>query len=343
MRSIRDVARLAGVSFTTVSHVLNGTRKVSESAHERVMRAVHEINYVPSALARSLRVSKTRTLGVLVPDISNPFCSEITLGIEDGARQADYSVVLGNTGQEGDQQTHQIKNMLSQRVDGLLLVAGIFDHSRLVQALAKIRMPVLLIDHEAIEMSADWLQMDQFHAALLATQHLLTLGHRRIACLSGPAFVAISQERVRGWRQGLADAGIEPESDWSREGDFSIESGYGYGMQCLPQRRVSAVLACNDMMAMGVLRAAAKLGLSVPTELSVVGIDGIEMGGYAYPALTTVGDSLKVVGKQAADMLIERIEHPNLESRRVRRSSQLILRESTGPASPLPREFPDEQ
>lgn len=342
MSSIRDVARLAGVSFTTVSHVLNGTRKVSSSAHERVLQAVQDINYVPSAVARSLRVSKTHNLGILVPDISNPFCAEITLGVEDGARQAGYSVVLGNTGQQGDQQLQQINNMLSQRVDGLLLVAGIFDHHGLIQALTKRLIPVLLMDHKASELRADLLEHDQFNAALMATQHLLSLGHKRIACLSGPAGLAISQERVRGWHQALTDASIEPEPAWSSEGDFSIQSGYKYGMQHLPARQVSAVLACNDMMALGLLHAAAKLGLNVPTMLSVVGIDGIEMGGYAYPALTTVGDSLKAAGRQAAGLLIERIGQPNLEARCIRRSNQLILRESTGPVNSQSGEFVDE-
>ncbi len=332
MVSIKDVARVAGVSFTTVSHVLNGTRKVSDGTRSKVLRAVDECGYVPSAVARSLRLARTHSIGVLVPDISNPFCAEITMGVEDVAREAGYSVVLGNTGPQGRYQALQLESLLSRRVDGMLLVAGVFDQASVEQVVSKrlMRTPLVMIDRSPGVLKADLLQADQHEAAVLAVSHLLSLGHRRIACISGPMGQFISQQRVEGWRHALAQAGVPADDGLLFEGDFSVDTGYEQGLRCLRTTGATAVFACNDMMALGVLHAAAELGRKVPQELSVVGIDGIAMGKHSQPALTSVGASLHGLGRDAAIMLIERIERPEQPSRCMTRECHLILRATTG-------------
>ncbi len=336
MSSIKDVARLAGVSYTTVSHVINGTRKVSEPARLRVLQAVRDCGYVPSQVARSLRASQTRVLGMLVPDISNPFCAEITLGVEQAAHEAGYAVVLGNTRLSDAEQSRQVERLLTHRVDAVLVLAGVFDHGRLADTLgrqlARQDMPVLLIDHEAEELRADVLQADPFEAGLMATRHLTGLGHRHIACVSGPLGMAISRERVRGWRQALADVGVAAPDDWVFEGDFGIVSGHREGLNCLAQGRFTAILAGNDLMAMGVLRAAAQRGVAVPRDCSVMGIDGIELGQYTQPTLSTVGEPLREVGRQAVRRVLDRIgQPPTAQQRHWRRQPTLMARESTGP------------
>lgn len=337
MSSIKDVARLAGVSYTTVSHVINGTRKVSEPARLRVLQAVRECAYVPSQVARSLRAAHTRVLGMLVPDISNPFCAEITLGVEQAAHEAGYVVVLGNSRLSDAGQSLQVERLLTHRVDAVLVVAGVFDHDRLTNALsrqlARQDLPVLLIDHGAGDLRADVLQADPFEAGLLATRHLTGLGHRRIACVSGPLSLGISQARVRGWRAALAEVAVEAPDDWVFEGDFGIASGHHAGLACLQRGGFSAVLACNDLMAMGVLRAAASSGLQVPADCSVMGMDGIDLGQYTLPSLSTVGEPLREVGRQAVQRVLERIgKKVQGPSRLWRRQPALIVRESTGPA-----------
>jgi LacI family transcriptional regulator len=270
---------------------------------------------------------------MLVPDISNPFCAEITLGAEDVARQAGYSVVLGNTGPQGRFQALQLESLLSRRVDGMLLVAGVFDQASVEQVGRKrlMRTPLVMIDRSPGVLKADLLQADQQAAAELAVSHLLSLGHRRIACVSGPMGQPISQQRVKGWRTALQRSGASADDEMLFEGDFSIASGYKQGLRCLRHAEVTAVFAANDMMALGVLHAAAELGRKVPEQLSVVGIDGIAMGQFSQPALTSVGTSLHGVGGSAARMLIERIEHPDRPWRCERRPFELITRGSSGP------------
>lgn len=341
MNSIKDVARLAGVSYTTVSHVINGTRRVSDAARERVLQAVRDSGYVPSQVARSLRAAQTHVLGVLVPDISNPFCAEILLGVEQAAHEAGYAVVLGNTRLSDAEQTQQVDRLLGRRIDGLLAVAGVFDHGRLAQTigaqLAGRALPVLLIDHEAEEVCADVLQADSLQAAHMATQHLTDLGHRRIACISGPLEMPISRERVEGWRLALAQVGVQPAADWLFEGDFGLAQGHRLAQACLAQGEFTAILACNDVMALGALRAAHQCGCRVPQDVSIIGIDGIELGAYLQPALTTIGEPLREVGRVAVQRLIERIGLPEQAPlRQWRRALQLIERESTGPLSPMP-------
>jgi len=333
--SIKDVARLAGVSYTTVSHVINGTRRVSDVARQRVLQAISDSGYVPSAAARSLRGAKARILGALVPDISNPFCAELVLGLEKAARGAGHSLVLCSTEPDGADLGPQIDNLLARRVDGLLVVAGVFDSPRTAQVLRRTgvrnRLPLLLLDHSPADVRCDTLLARHRDAGRDATRHLLVLGHRRIACLSGPHGLAISQERVAGWRDALADAGVVPEPGWLAEGDFSLEAGHRHGLAWLRQGGVTAIFASNDLMALGVLRAAAQAGVPVPGRLSVIGIDGIDMGRYTYPALTTVGASLRQVGQEAGEMLLRRIQHPDSPPQKRWRALAVVARESTGP------------
>lgn len=338
MSSIKDVARLAGVSYTTVSHVINGTRKVSATARDRVLQAVADCGYVPSQAARSLRGASTLVVGILVPDVSDPFCAEITLGAERALGQAGYSVVLANT-HPGQQASHKpLDRLLGRRIDGLLVVAGLLDHRELLERLdhylQQRSLPMVFIDHDPEHLMADALVSDAEAVARQAVQHLLDLGHTRVACISGPPGMPVSEARLRGWRLALSAAGIEPADDWLVKGDFGVVSGYRAAQRLLgPQgSQPTAVFACNDLMAMGVLRAAAQLGVPVPDRCSVIGVDGIVLGEYVYPALTTVGESLAELGARAAQVLLRRLgERGHGPSLREMREPGLIRRESTGP------------
>lgn len=335
MSSIKDVARMAGVSYTTVSHVINGTRRVSDAARQRVLQAISDSGYVPSAAARALRGAKARILGVLVPDISNPFCAELVLGLETTSRAAGYSLLLCSTEPDAADVEAQIDSLMARRVDGLVVVAGVFDRPSTAQVLRRAavrsRLPLLLLDRSPAELRCDVLLAQHREAGREATRHLLSLGHRRIACLSGPMGLTISQERLAGWRDALAEAGVVPEPGWLAEGDFSLEAGHRQGLAWLQQGDVTALFASNDLMALGVLRAAAQMGVPVPGQLSVVGIDGIDIGRYTHPALTTVGASLRAVGQEAGEMLLHRIQHPEGPPHRRWRTLALLKRESTGP------------
>ena len=331
MSTIKHVAARAGVSFTTVSHVLNGTRRVSDSARERVERAVAEMGYAPSAVARALRMSETGIIGVLVPNITNPFFAELTRGIEDCCRRTDYSVFLCNSDDDSERQSRYLQILLERRVDGLLLAAAAGEASVLANRLAATRVPTVVVDRAIPGLAADLVRVDHEAGAWQAVQHLLGLGHRAIACLSGPSEFAVSRARVAGWRLGLAEAGITPAPGWLLEGDFSAPAGHALARQLLALGGVTAIFASNDLLAIGALRAAAELGVAVPAALSVIGLDGIDLGGYAYPALTTVGHPIRAMGETAAGVLIERIATGPAGCREVVLPAQLLMRESTGP------------
>ncbi|UXH80203.1 LacI family DNA-binding transcriptional regulator [Roseateles amylovorans] len=333
MSTIKDVAALAGVSFTTVSHVLNNTRPVSADARARVLAAVDEIGYFPSAVARSLRRSETKIVGVLVPNVRNPFFAELVVGVEECCRQAGYSVFLCNSDNDPKHQQAYMRTLLEKRIDGLLLSSA-GDTEALAATFRHASVPVVTVDRLVPGARADRVSVNNQLGALEAVRHLLSLGHRRIGCVSGPAEFEVTQERVSGWRTALQDAGIEPRPDWLVESDFSTAGGYE-AVKALLRRQpeLTAVFTGNDLMAMGALRAAAELGLSVPRQLSVVGFDAIELGSYIYPAITSVGCSIRDLGREAGRALIERIENPQAPFKDLQLTPQLVLRESTAAPS----------
>ena len=331
MSTIKHVAARAGVSFTTVSHVLNGTRRVSDSARQRVELAVAEMGYAPSAVARSLKMRETCILGVLVPNITNPFFAELTRGIEDCCRRTDYSVFLCNSDDDPERQSRYLKTLLERRVDGLLIAAAAGDAQALAERLAPTGMPTVVVERDIPGMAADLVRVDHHAGAALAVAHLLELGHRAIACLSGPSAFAVSRDRVTGWRQAMAKARVSIDAGWLLEGEFSAAVGHDLTRRLLARGDVTAIFAGNDLQAIGALRAAAELGIAVPRQLSVIGFDGIDLGAYVYPALTTVGHPIRAIGETAASVLLERIAHGPAAMREVVLPAQLLLRESTGP------------
>lgn len=332
MSTIKQVAARAGVSFTTVSHVVNRTRPVSDAARLRVERAIAELGYFPSAVARALKTSQTRILGVIVPNITNPFFSELMRGIEDACERNHYAVFLCNGDDDRERQGRSIDTLLERRVDGVLLATPTGPAAELAKRLTAARLKAVIVDRRVAGLEADRVLIDHPGGARVAVEHLLALGHRRIACLAGPASFAASRARVSGWRKALARAGIAPRGSWLLEGDFRAEAGHALAGPLLERGEVTAIFASNDLLGIGALRAAAERGLAVPRDLSVVGFDGIEMGAFTYPALTTVGHPIRAIGETAATVLIERLAGRGAGPRDVIVAPRLILRESTGPA-----------
>lgn len=335
MTTIKDVAARAGVSFTTVSHVLNGTRRVSDPSRQRVERAVAELGYVPSALARSLKTSETHVLGVLVPNITNPFFAELMRGVEDAARGRGYSVFLCNCDDDPARQLGYVRSLLARRVDGLLLANSAAEASTVSGALRQTPVPTVVVDRTAAGLDADLVRLDHTGGARLATEHLLGLGHRGIACLAGPLAFEVSRARVAGWREALAAAGITPAPGWLVEGPYSPAQGHAATLGLLAGHpEITAICAGNDLLGIGALRAAAERGVAVPQQLSVIGFDGIELGGFVHPGLTSVGQDIRSIGSRAAAVLIERIRRGAARHHGPVRdlvvTPELILRESTG-------------
>jgi LacI family transcriptional regulator len=332
MSTLKEVAARAGVSFTTVSHVVNRTRPVSDKARLSVERAIAELGYRPSAVARALKTSQTRILGVIVPNITNPFFSELMRGIEDACERNDYAVFLCNGDDDWERQGRSLETLLERRVDGVLLATPTGAPAALARHLATARVQTVLVDRDVPGLAADRVRIDHVGGARRAVEHLLGLGHRRIACLAGTLSFAASRARVAGWRRALVRAGIEPRAEWLLEGDFSAVSGHDLARPLIARRAVTAIFASNDLMGIGALRAAAEEGVAVPRALSVIGFDGIEMGAFTYPPLTTVGCPIRGIGETAACALIDRLEGRRAEHADILVVPELILRGSTAKA-----------
>jgi len=321
------------VSFTTVSHVVNRTRPVSDSARTRVERAIAELGYFPSAVARALKTSHTQILGVIVPNITNPFFAELTRGIEDVCERSGYSVFLCNGDDDRARQGRSLDTLFERRVDGVVLATPTGPAAALAKRLSGMKMKTVVVDRSVPGMEADRVRIDHQAGARLAVEHLLALGHRRIACLAGPPSFAVTRARVAGWRKALQRAGVPAKESWLLEGDFRAPSGHALASGLIERGEVTAIFASNDLMAIGALRAAAERGLSIPGGLSVIGFDGIEMGAFTYPGLTTVGYSIRAIGETSATVLIDRIAGRRTETGDIVVKPAIILRESTGPAA----------
>lgn len=329
MPTIKDVAARAGVSFTTVSHVLNDTRRVRQSTRDKVLAAARELHYVPSAVARSLKHRATRTIGVMVPNALLPYFAELARGIEDACLRSGWSAVLCSCDDTAERREAYLALLQEKRVDGIVVASPPVEPTW-VKALQGATCPLLVMGHEVPGLAADLVELDNELGGALAAEHLLGLGHRRFGCISGPPGLDVSRDRLRGFRRTLRLAGLELPDAAVESADFTTARGHEAALRLLGAGRpVTAVFAQSDMMAMGVLRAAAELGLKVPGQLSVVGFDDIELARYLIPALTSVGMALRAVGEATAEAILERIAHPDAPARRLSLPPALFAREST--------------
>jgi LacI family transcriptional regulator len=335
MATIKDVAAVAGVSFTTVSHVVNNSRPVSADVRAKVERAIRELNYVPSAVARSLKARSTATIGLLVPNGTSPYFAELARGVEDGCAQKGYCVFFCNSDDDPVKQRNYLRVLQEKRIDGLI-VASAGDDAVLAETLADAREPLVVVDRNIEGLSADLVQVDHERGAWLATRHLIELGHSRIGCITGSVSTAVSAMRVHGFLRAMAARGIEIAPGAIVESDFSAPGGYRAAAQLFDSIEPTAIFACSDMMGIGALRAAAERGIGVPDDCSIIGFDDIEFGRFTWPALSTVGHSVRALGEMAALKLIERIAvgaDASPPGRRHVMAPRLIVRESTGPLS----------
>ncbi|KQN54606.1 LacI family transcriptional regulator [Pseudomonas sp. Leaf48] len=338
MATIKDVAALAGISYTTVSHVVNKTRPVSEEVRIKVEAAIQTLDYVPSAVARSLKAKTTATIGLLVPNSLNPYFAELARGIEDYCERNGYCVILCNSDDNPDKQRSYLRVLLEKRIDGLI-VASAGGDSGLAQGLASVRTPMVIVDRGLEGVDVDLVRIDHEYGAYLATRHLLELGHRDVATIIGPQTTSVAQMRLAGYCRALEEAGIEVVPERIVQSDFTSTGGYAAATVLLQHNRPTAIFAANDLMGIGVLRAAAELNIRVPGELSVIGFDDIQMSRYVYPSLTTVGQSILQLGEMAAEVLLRRIATPQRSTEQRIVTPSIVMRESTAPLAGVFAQF----
>ncbi|MGU3143875.1 substrate-binding domain-containing protein [Vibrio cholerae] len=329
MATMKDIARLAGVSTSTVSHVINKSRFVSDEIAERVNNAAQQLNYAPSALARSLKMNRTKTIGMLVTTSTNPFFGEVVKGVERSCYHQGYNLILCNT--EGDNQRMKasINTLLQKRVDGLLLMCSTLEGERLDVFDRYPDIPIVVMDWGPILFASDKIQDNSLQGGYMAAKHLIECGHKEIGCITGPLIRHQAQMRYEGYKRALAEAGIAINPDWIVESDFECEGGYQAFEKLYERGKLpSALFVSNDMMAMGVIQAASQRGLRVPDDLSLIGYDDVHIAKFMTPALTTIHQPKYRLGKAAVDTLLYRLENPDTTAQVVQLEPTLVVRSS---------------
>lgn len=328
-----DVARRAGVSPATVSYVINrGPRPVSAKARAKVLRAIEETGYEPSHIARSLRLKTTNTIGIILPDNSNPFFAALERGVSEAAFNAGYGLIICHSAYDVERETGFVNLIRSKQVDGVIFAPASHTVPGL-RLLSQYKIPVVVMDRKVRAPLIPSVTATDFRGGKLATEHLLDLGHRRIACIVRPFYLKHSTDRLRGCQAALRERGIDARPEWVVKGGFSFEAGADAMRQILKlDPRPTAVFAYNDIQAIGAMHAATEAGLRVPTDISIVGFDDIPEAAYVNPPLTTVSQPKREMGRLATEILVKMIADRNPALRkRIVLKTELIVRRSTAP------------
>ena len=330
--TIRDVAREAGVSVATVSRVLNRSGPVHERTRLRILEVAERLRYVPDSAARSLITRRTGTLGVLLPDLYGEFFSEVIRGVDGAAQARGYHLLVSSSHANRSEVVAALRAMRG-RVDGLVVMSPDIDaqglHANLPESL-----PVVLLSCAVSGSAYDALNIDNFGGASAMVEHLLTLGHRRIAMIAGPARNHDANERLRGYRAALEAGGVEVRDEWVLPGDFTESGGHAAAGRFLElDPRPTALFAANDSMAIGAVSRLREAGLVVPDDVAVAGFDDIPIAAYVSPPLSSVQVAIAELGSRSVELLVEAIEEKN---RHVRRQevlpTRLVIRASCGAA-----------
>ncbi len=327
MATIKDVARLAGVSTTTVSHVINKTRFVAEATQEKVNKAVDELNYAPSAVARSLKCNSTRTIGMLVTQSTNLFFSEVIDGVESYCYRQGYTLILCNTGGIYEKQRDYIRMLAEKRVDGILVMCSDLTEELKEMLDRHADIPKVVMDWGPESSQADKIMDNSEEGGYIATKYLIDNGHTKIACLSGHFEKLACQERILGYRRAMAEAKIPVNEDWILEGNFECDTAVLVADKITAMdERPTAVFCFNDTMALGLMSRLQQNGIKIPDDISVVGYDNIELAEYFSPPLTTIHHPNRSVGKNAFDILLVRIKDKEHEKRIFEMQPELVVR-----------------
>jgi LacI family transcriptional regulator len=333
MATVLDVAKRAGVSPMTVSRVVNGSGPVSPKLRARVEKALKETGYVPNSVARNLRTKRTDTIGLVMPDITNPFFTHVVRGVEVAAREAGLLLLLTNTDQRPDEETRVVSMLLQRQVDGLLAIpaGNCADTARLCR---EADVPLVIVDRrpESPE-RIDVVRADAEGGAYELGKLLASLGHRHVAVITGPEYVPTAVDRAVGFAKAVEEEGLPAPT--VVHGDFSLESGHDMTMELMKHDpRPTAIFAANNFLAIGTQHAVEELGLRVPEDVALVGLDDLPAEMVTFPFLTVAAQPAEEMGRRAVALLIRRIREPGATPEEILLPTELTIRRSSG--DPLP-------
>jgi LacI family transcriptional regulator len=343
--TIRDVGRLAGVSVATVSAVINGKAVVSEALTLRVRRAIEALDYQPNDLARSLRMQRSHILGIVMPQFASPYYAEVVRGVQDVASEQGYAILISNSRGEDDLEWSELSALISRRVDGILLAPTNlhFAYHRLFTR----RFPLVLFDRFPTDFTGTAVVTDNAEASFEATNHLIGLGHRRIAVLAGTQGISTSEERVEGFRRAMYEADLTVRQEYFKRGNFNMTDGWKCALELmrLPSPP-TAIFSHNYEMTIGLMRALTEIGVPCPQQVSVLGFDDfvVTADGFSWatmfsPKLTCVAQSSYEIGRRAAEVLLKKTKRlegkDHGEEGIIRLRAELRIRDSTAPPPSL--------
>lgn len=307
--TIKDVAKHAGVSVTSVSQVLNGREiRISQEKRERIYAAAKELNYISNPLAREVKYKENRMIGLIVPDITNLYFSEIAKVIIKESKKFGMDVLIADSDNNAENDISSLEGFRKKRVEGIIIALsenGIAETRHVIQRImVRDRIPVVLLDRNNRDYNCHAVMVNHFMGGYLATQYLISLGHTKIGCITGPMDIETSCERFEGYQRACEEVGIPIRSEQIAYGDYQIESGYSNCRQ-LVEQKVTAIFACNDMMAYGVYNYLKEQNIQVPEEISIVGFDDVLFSRLVGVPLTTVHQPIEEIGIRAVHMLLE--------------------------------------
>ncbi|HOP95009.1 MAG TPA: LacI family DNA-binding transcriptional regulator [Dictyoglomaceae bacterium] len=328
--TMKDVAKLAGVSISTVSHVINKTRYVEKETREKVYEAIKALDYRPNTLASSLRKKVSSTIGLIISNITNLFYPEVVRGVEDYLAKYNYNLILCNSDEDVEKEKKYIEVLFSRRVDGLIITPSKSSETRDNLDLFRERnTPVVLVDRKIEGLEEDVVLADNIGGAHEAVRYLLSLGHRRIGIITGPLDTTTGSERLEGYFKALSDLNIKKDDSLIYEGDFKEESGYRGVKELLSlPNPPTAIFATNNLMSLGALKGIFELNLKIPKDISLISFDDMEWFPYFSPPLTAIYQPAYELGEAAVKLLFERFRKGRKRRKEVILPTKLIVRDS---------------
>ncbi len=329
--TIKDIAEKGKVSIATVSRVLNNKPDVSNETKEKIIKLIDKMGYNPNNMARSLVLKKTYTIGLVIPDICNPFFPDIARAVEDTARGLGYSIIFYNTDNHVEEEKKAVEILMSRQVDGLIVSLSMNEENKqLLGKLRKENYPIVQIDRKIFDTNYTSIAIDNILSAYKATSYLIDLGHTRIVHITGDMNTQTGQERLEGYKKALRDSDIEVRDDYIFQGDYNLRYSQGDLKKLFKSDiRPTAIFTAYDLMAVGTYKLIRDCGLTIPEDVSIVGHDNIDLSSLVKPSLTTVSQPKYRMGQLATSFLVKDIEGEKYQERDIVLDTKLIKRSST--------------
>lgn len=335
MATIKDVAKKAGVSVTTVSRVLNNTAPVNEKTREMILKAIEELAYTPSVMAQGMRTKKTRTIGVIIPDYMNPFYFELFKHIEEEAKKEGYHVIVASVDEDNSSEVSHINDLLSRSIDGIIICTYKGDKETVdyLLRLSK-KMPVVFMDNLDVKKSLiNCVYTDAYMGVKKVTKHLIELGYKKIAFIKSLTNYKTANERYDGFLDAMKEAKVEVKDEYIYEGNYKINSGYEAAKYFLSREKdkPNAIVSSTDFMAIGVMNYVKSQGLRIPEDIAVAGYDDIYISRLMSPPITTYRQPIENIAREAIKIIINKCIHPNAKNKQIVLCGELLIRKSTCP------------